>query len=327
MKKIKVVVLDDSFFYREAIQQKLQQDINIQVVGKAANPYAARDMIVEHLPDLLIADVNLGKMSGTEFIKQLLPQYFLPVIMISSDAATRDISLSYNIVDFIPKPDNAGFRYHDMFFLRLLVTIRAALFKEKPLLPCERLAASLVAIGASTGGTDAIETLMQTMPAVMPPIVVSQHMSGGFTASFAERLNRKYNISVKEACDGDVLIPGQMYIAPGGYDMEVRQKGGTLTVSLADPPPDRKAHPNVDMLLESVARVRLDHVVGILLTGMGKDGACGLKAMHQAGYATIVQDQESCVVYGMPRVAMELGAADFQLPLTKITAKCLTLLR
>ncbi|MGL5434177.1 MAG: chemotaxis protein CheB, partial [Lachnospiraceae bacterium] len=298
MQKIKVVVLDDSLFYREAIQQKLQQDVNIQVVGKASNPYAARDLIVEHLPDLLIADVNLGKMSGTEFIEQLLPQYFLPVIMISSDVGERAASLSHNIIDFIPKPGTTTLKNNDEFFHRLLITIREGLLKEKPMLSFSQLSSSVVAIGASTGGTDAIETLIQTMPAIMPPTVISQHMSAGFTASFAERLNRKYNLSIKEAADGDILIPGQVYIAPGNYDMTIVKKNQGLGISIQIAPEDRKAHPNVDLLLRSVARSKVTNAVGILLTGMGKDGAYGLQAMHQARYATIVQDKGSSVVYG-----------------------------
>lgn len=329
MQRIKVVVLDDSLFYREAIQQKLQQDVNISVVGKASNPYAARDMIVEHLPDLLIADINLGGMSGIDFIEQLLPQYSLPVIMISSQWREREAFIHHNVIDFIPKPDGSGSAIgrNDVFFRRLLIAVREIVMNGKAAFSFHRLSNSLIAVGASTGGTDAIETLIQAMPAIVPPIVIAQHMAAGFTASFAARLNRRHLLSVKEAADGDLLIPGQVYIAPGNYDMEVVRKNQGLSLAIRHSADDGKAHPNVDMLFWSAAGCRVADAVGILLTGMGRDGAYGLQAMRRAGYTTIVQDKDSSVVYGMPRFAMEIGAVDYQLPLSRIAAKSLAVLQ
>lgn len=323
MEKIKVVILDDSLFYRESIQQRLHQDINISVVGKTGNPYIARDLIVEHLPDVLIVDINLEKMSGAEFLEQLLPQHYVPSIAISSDDSNQIGTLNRKIVDFIRKPASMNDKAGQIFFAELLVAIRKAVFGETAPHSLEMLTSTIVAVGASTGGADAIEELVSTMPAVMPPIVVSQHMSAGFTGSFAKRLNRKYHLSAKEAKDGDMLIPGQIYIAPGNSDMKVFNRKGKYHLQVVPPSADKIAHPNIDTLFYSVVDSDIRHSVGILLTGMGKDGAYGLQAMHKAGYTTIAQDKRTSVVYGMPRVAMELGAVSYQLPLKQITYKCM----
>lgn len=323
MEKIKVVILDDSLFFRESIQQRLHQDINISVVGKTGNPYIARDLIVEHLPDVLIVDINLGKMSGTKFLEQLLPQHYVPSIVISSGDTGQAGSLTRNIIDFIKKPSSVNNDAGQAFFTELLVAVRKAVYGENNPHSLAMLTSTIVAVGASTGGADAIEELVSTMPAVMPPIVVSQHMSAGFTDSFARRLNRKFHLSAKEARDGDLLIPGQIYIAPGNSDMKVMNRKGKYHLRIVPPSADKIAHPNIDTLFHSVADSEIRHSVGILLTGMGKDGAYGLRAMHEAGYPTIAQDKKTSVVYGMPRAAVELGAVSYQLPLKMITYKCL----
>lgn len=323
MDKIKVVIVDDSLFFRESIQQRLHQDINICVAGKTGNPYLARDMIVEHLPDVLIVDINLEKMNAVQFLEQILPQYDVPVIALSSGDAGRNSGLGKYIVDFIRKPSSVTGEAGQTFFAELLVAIRKAVFQEENPYSPAMLASTVVAVGASTGGADAIEELVSTMPVIMPPIVISQHMSAGFTESFARRLNRKYGLSAKEARDGDLLIPGQIYIAPGSRDMMVQNRRGRYYLRVLPPAADKIAHPNINVLFHSIAESGSENAVGILLTGMGKDGACGLQAMREAGYITIGQDRQTSVIYGMPRVAMELGAVSYQLPLGQITRKCM----
>ena len=323
MQNIKVLILDDSLFFRESIQQRLQQDKNITVVGKTGNPYLARDLIVEHLPDVLIVDVNLEKMSGAQFLEQILPQHYIPSIAISSDETSQTAALARHVVGFVKKPSSVSDSEGQAFFTELLILIRKAVFAEEISYSRTMLDSTVIAIGASTGGADAIEELVRSMPAVMPPIVVSQHMSAGFTDSFARRLNRKYKLSAKEAKDGDQLIPGQIYVAPGNRDMKVQNRKGKVFLRVVPAAAEKTAHPNIDTLFHSVVSSKITYAVGILLTGMGKDGAYGLQAMHESGYTTIVQDQRTSVVYGMPRVAMELGAASYQLPLGQITQKCL----
>lgn len=327
MKKTTVVVVDDSLFYRESIKKRLELDVNISVVGKAGSAAAARDLIVEHIPDVLIVDVNLGAMSGTEFIQQLLPQYYLPVIVISSDPTHRAAALSMKVVDFIRKPETPNGRESQDFYRKLIIGVKRAVSKYESPLSFDTLSSTVLAIGASTGGTDAIETLLRTMPPVMPPILMAQHMSARFTASLAQRVNRLYALSTKEAEDGDVLIPGQIYVAPGGMNLSIQGKKGQMRLAVTPPEDSAKATPNIDVLFHSVAQVCDGQALGVLLTGMGKDGARGLKAMYETNCPTIAQDEETSVVYGMPRTAKEMGAVTYQLPLNEITAKSLSLLQ
>lgn len=327
MKKVKVLILDDSLFIREAMQQELERDTNIRVVGKAGNAYDARDMIVEYMPDVLIADVNLGRMSGMEFVRMLLPQYYLPVIMISSDPSQRAEALAIQAVDFISKPTNGDGKEVSAFYRNVGAAIKNIVNNDKMRFPIDSLSDICISIGASTGGAEALIQILKDMPAVLPPIVIAQHMPPNFTRSFAERVNQQSALSIKEAEDGDVLIPGQAYIAPGGVDTVVKKMKGRYCIGLMESFSAKKATPNIDTLFQSVARAYGADSVGILLTGMGKDGAQGLLAMHDLGSRTIVQDKESSVVYGMPRAAFELGAADYQLPLKDIRTKCIDLVR
>ncbi len=327
MKKIDVVILDDSLFVREALQQELERDVNIRVVGKAANAHDARDLIVELTPDLLISDVNLGGMSGTEFVRILLPQYYLPVIMMSSDASQRSAALQASAVDFVPKPVKGGSDEAAAFHRQMLAAVRAAVNGDKPPLAVELAAGLCIAVGASTGGAEAIDLFLKDMPSLMPPMVIVQHMPAGFTKSFSERMNQRGRLSVKEAEDGDVLIPGQAYIAPGGCDVQVRKRQNRFCLAVAPSVNPKKPSPNIDVAFHSVAETFRGNAIGVLMTGMGKDGAQGLKAIHDAGAATMAQDEESCVVYGMPRAAYEMGAVDYQLPPGVMRQKCIELLR
>ncbi len=327
MKKVSVVILDDSLFVREAMQQELERDVNIKVVGKACDAYEARDMIVEYMPDMLIVDVNLGKISGTEFVRMLLPQYYLPVIMISSDPSQKEIALSIHAVDFICKPLKGDSQEIDAFYKNVIASIKSVANGDSTQLPIKPLMTTAIAIGASTGGAEAIESLLKDLPSMMPPLVVVQHMPANFTKSFAERVNQHCALSVKEAEDGDVLIPGQAYIAPGGQDTLIKGRAGRYYLSVQPPVNPKKPTPNIDVMFHSVAETYGANAIGVLLTGMGKDGAQGLQAMHDKGAVTFGQDEESCVVYGMPRVAYEMGAVDYQCAPKEIGKKCVEMVK
>lgn len=326
MKKIRVIIVDDSLLFREVLQQALEQDVNISVVGKAADPFEASKQIVELKPDLLIVDVHMDKMNGVDFVSQLLPQYYLPVIMVSSDAASREKAEAVGAVTFIDKPSDGSLMQSDSFFPLLLSRIRAIINKET-FYPerMERIENKIIAIGASTGGAEAIETLLTALPAAMPPIVISQHMPAGFTKSFAERLNAECRLSVKEAADRDPVIPGQVYIAPGGFHMSLRSSKNKYSIHCDPNTAGSSVTPNVDVLLSSVAATAKAHAIGVLLTGMGRDGAEGLRAMRLAGAYTIGQDAASSVVYGMPKAAFDIGAVKTQLPLQQIAKKLMDL--
>ncbi len=323
MRKIRVVVLDDSLFMREAIRQELEKDCNISVVGKAATVYDARDQIAELEPDVLISDVNLGEISGVEFVRKLLPQYYIPVIMISSDSSNRAAAAGLRVKDFILKPSTGSRQDIDAFYRRLLTSVKTIVTQDILHFSTDHLHRLIIAMGASTGGADVLETILKGMPAVMPPIVITQHMPPQFTRSFAERVNLVSKLSVKEAEEGDMLIPGQVYVAPGGSNMRVRKSSDRYFLTLDDQLNPKKACPNIDTMMYSVAKTHEEKALGIILTGMGRDGALSLKAMHDAGAYTIGQDEKSSVIYGMPQAAYQLGAVDVQLKPGAIAQKCM----
>ncbi len=326
MKQVKVLILDDSLFMRESLARELERDVNIKVVAKAASAVEARDKIVEYLPDILISDVNLGEMSGIEFIRILLPQYYLPVIMMSSDGTRGDLARAANAVAFVTKPRKGGQAVSDPFFRQMLAHVRLIACRDRAHYDIPLLSSTVVAIGASTGGAEAIETVLKAMPSMTAPIVIAQHMPERFTRGFAQRINTKSLLSVKEARDGDVLLPGQAYIAPGGKHMIIKKSGERMTVSILAHTGEVHHCPSIDMLFHSVADTAGDHAIGVLLTGMGRDGAQGLKHMHDAGAATIGQDEATSVVYGMPKAAFENGSVDCQVALDKVAYKIQTLL-
>lgn len=321
MKPAKVMIVDDSLLLREALHKELSKDANIHVVAKAADPYEASKQIVELLPDVLIVDIFMDRMNGIEFVRQLLPQYFLPVLMISSKPYMRAEAERIPTVTFFDKPREGGTRTSEHFYNLLRAGIRAAMNREtldqQKLITVER---KLIAIGASTGGAEAIEKILKDLPAIMPPILIAQHMPPKFTTTFTSRLNTLSKLSVKEAEDHDALIPGQVYVAPGGYHMSLKQIGGQLGVSCVPNLTENPICPSVDILFESVARyTEGPSTLGVLLTGMGKDGANGLKAMFDNGCMTLGQDESSSVVYGMPKAAQDLGAVRQELHVEQIS--------
>lgn len=327
MKQIKVIILDDSMFMRESLQQELERDGSIKVVAKVATAYEARDKIVELLPDVLISDVYLTEMSGVDFVRKLLPQHYLPVIMISSDPTLHSVAKMVNAVDFIPKPASGGAEAASQFYRRVVLRIKSIMNGDEGPAETVKLGLDLIAIGASTGGTDAVDTILRELPPVMPPIVISQHMPKAFTAAFAARLDTRCALSVKEAEEGELLVPGQVYVAPGGDSMTVVRMKDKLAIAMTHTYTTLTPTPNIDSLFRSVAEAAPGRAAGVILTGMGKDGAKGLFAMKNASCKTIGQDEQSCIVYGMPKVAYEIGAVDTQLPLSLIARKLINLSR
>jgi len=339
MLPIKVLVVEDSIVFRELLVQNLNKDPAIRVVATARDPFEARDMILAHKPDVMTLDVELPRMNGIEFLRKLMPQYPLPVVVISSLSDKVFDAMSAGAVDFVAKPAVSGRgQLEDFIKNELLVKIKIAsaarisnikktvMANEKPH-PKVNRSNLLVAIGASTGGTEAIFSVVKDYGTDIPGIVCVQHMPAGFTKMYAKRLNDQCRIYVKEAETGDRVRPGHMLIAPGGdRHMRLVKLNGEYQVEIKAGPKVNGHCPSVDVLFESVAKVAGADAVGIILTGMGGDGAKGLLAMRRAGARTIGQDESTCVVYGMPKVAYDLGAVQYQEKLSDIAGRTYSVL-
>jgi two-component system chemotaxis response regulator CheB len=336
---IRVLVVDDSPLARDIITRGLSAYPEIEVVGSAGDPFEARDKIVQLNPDVITLDVQMPKMDGVEFLRRFMPQYPVPVVMVSS--LTRDggettlAALEAGAVDFVAKPTSGGPSGLSGMISDLAEKIIAASavnvshFKKprtqwaaqaKPAVRPVQASPSdmLIAIGASTGGTEAIREALARLPFDAPGVIVVQHMPQGFTKTFAGRLNDVCAISVREAANGDVAHNGEALIAPGDMHMRIIKAHGVFKVSL-DAGEKVKGHrPSVDVMMSSVARAAGSRAVGVVLTGMGSDGANGLKEMRQAGARTMAQDEETSVVFGMPREAFGNGGAERLVPLSEI---------
>lgn len=339
MRQIRVLVVEDSLLFRELLVRNLNADPGITVVASARDPYEARDAIIEHRPDVITLDIELPRMDGIEFLRRLIPQYPIPVVVISSLSDKVFEAMSAGAVDFVAKPANATRAQLDNFMKNeLAVKVKIASIakvgnkkRSSIEIPRETLAGSrkdlIVAIGASTGGTEAIATVLKEFDTDIPGVVIVQHMPPKFTEMYANRLNDKCVVRVKEAKTGDVVMPGQVLIAPGGdAHMKIIRKDGTYQVVIRQGPKVNGHCPSVDVLFESVAQVAGDKAVGIILTGMGGDGSKGLLAMRNAGARTIGQDESTCVVYGMPKVAYDIGAVEYQEKLSDIAKKTYSIL-
>lgn len=345
MKRVRVLIIDDSALARQILQAGLSQDPEIEVVGTATDPYHARDRIQELLPDVLTLDVEMPHMDGVEFLRKLMPQFPLPVVMVSSltqrgKQITFD-ALEAGAVDFVPKPTSDLSRKLGTVMEELRAKVKAAAHAKvsrfrQPRPPAPDRSAlhsalsestdKIIAIGASTGGTEALARVLSELPAGTPGVVVVQHMPSGFTALFAERLARECAMEVKEAATGDRIRTGRILVAAGGTQLRVRRSGGVY-LAICEGEDRVSGHcPSVDVLMKSVAEHAGSNAVGILLTGMGQDGAEGLLAMRRAGARTLAQDEATCVVYGMPKVAFEMGAVERVLPLGSIASSLLALL-
>lgn len=339
MRPIRVLIVEDSIVFRELLVQNLSKDPAIQVVGTARDPFEARDAILAYKPDVMTLDVELPRMNGIEFLKKLIPQYPLPVVVISSLSDKVFDALNAGAVDFVAKPAvSSRSQLEDFIKNELLVKVKIASTAKisnikKMVVSGEEQHLSvkkndlIVAIGASTGGTEAILAVVKEFGTDIPGIIVVQHMPPGFTKMYAKRLNDQCRIHVKEAETGDRLIPGHMLIAPGGdRHMHLVKVNGTYHVEIRSGPKVNGHCPSVDVLFESVAKVAGSDAVGIILTGMGGDGAKGLLAMRKAGAKTIGQDESTCVVYGMPKVAYDLGAVQYQEKLSDIPRRTYSIL-
>lgn len=339
MRPIRVLIVEDSIVFRELLVQNLSKDPAIQVVGTARDPFEARDAILAYEPDVMTLDVELPRMNGIEFLRKLMPQYPLPVVVISSLSDKVFDALNAGAVDFVAKPAlTSKTQLQDFIRNELLVKIKIAstakisnikkmvMSSGEQHLPVKKND-FVVAIGASTGGTEAILAVVKEFGTDIPGIVVVQHMPQGFTQMYAKRLNDQCRIQVKEAETGDRLKPGHMLIAPGGdRHMRLVKVNGNYQVEIRHGPKVNGHCPSVDVLFESVARTVGSDAVGIILTGMGGDGAKGLLAMRNAGAKTIGQDESTCVVYGMPKVAYDLGAVQYQEKLSDIPRRTYSIL-
>lgn len=342
---IKVLIVDDSALMRALLSQIIGGVPDIEVVGSAPDPLAAREMIKALNPDVLTLDVEMPRMDGLEFLNRLMRLRPMPVVMVSSLTAKGSEvtlqALETGAVDFVAKPRADSEAALQAYGEEIREKIRAAydarnrlaapraVSAKAPTAPpsngfSQRLLNShVVAIGASTGGTEAIREVLTRLPAAMPPIVMVQHMPETFTPSFAARLDSLSALRVLEAKGGERLKPGTAYLAPGHSHMTVRRSAGGYALELDKSEPVNRHRPSVDTLFLSVARQAGREATGVILTGMGKDGARGLLEMRKAGAWTIGQDQESCVVYGMPREAAQIGAVAEVAPLTDVSARLL----
>lgn len=334
--KIRILIVDDSLVFREVLSRGISADPNLEVVAKAIDPFDARDKILEYQPDVMICDVQMPKMSGIEFIKRLLPQYQLPVIVVSTISNSVFDAMNAGAVDFVSKPDMKSQRSVDDFINDLIVKIKIAA-KAKVTLPgsvSQKVIATetfdykkIIAIGASTGGTEALFNVLKCLPANIPGIVIVQHIPPVFSNMFAQRLNNQTQLNVKEAQMGDLIEPGKVLIAPGDKHMRIRKSGDKYRAEVFEGEKVSGHCPSVDVLFESVALQAKNNAVGVILTGMGADGSKGLLSMRQNGARTIGQDEQSCVVYGMPKVAFEIGAVERQVSLANIPQYLIKLLK
>ncbi|MEN9383605.1 MAG: Chemotaxis response regulator protein-glutamate methylesterase [Pseudomonadota bacterium] len=345
MRKITVVVVDDSALVRSLLAEIINRQPDMECIGAANDPLAAREMIRELNPDVITLDVEMPKMDGLEFLSRLMRLRPMPVVMVSTltekGAEITMRALEMGAVDFVAKPRigvSSGLReLGDDIVERIRIASKAKVARRAAPPPVAATADSnptqtapprvltrltstekVICIGASTGGTEAIREVLVKMPADSPAIVITQHMPAGFTSSFAARLDSLCKINVAEAKNGDRILPGHAYIAPGGKQFRIDRSGANYVAVVEDGEPVNRHKPSVEVLFRSAAKVLGPNAFGIMLTGMGGDGAQAMREMRDAGAYNYVQDEASCVVFGMPKVAIQCGAADEVLPLSKI---------
>ena len=336
-RKIRVLIVDDSAIVRKMLSEALAAEADLEVVGTAPDPFVARDKILSLRPDVLTLDIEMPRMDGLTFLKKLMRFHPLPVIVISSLAQSSSQAaleaLQCGAVEVLAKPGgpySVGELKQDLP-QKVRAAAQARVGRAKPQMAAQTPApplvlagassATVIAIGASTGGTEALREVLTGLPANMPGIVIVQHIPPVFSLAFANRLNDLCKLRVKEAADGDRLTAGLALIAPGNFHMTLLKTGGEYRVRIESGPRVCYQRPSVDVLFESVAQAAKGDAIGAILTGMGADGAQGLLKMKRAGARTIAQDEASCVVFGMPREAIRLGAADRVLPLDRVAAE------
>ena len=349
MAKTRVVVVDDSALVRGLLTEIINQQPDMQCVGAAADPFVAREMIRELNPDVITLDVEMPRMDGIDFLGKLMRLRPMPVVMVSTltergaDVTLRALELG--AIDFVAKPkigvaDGLKLLAHD---ITDKVRIAAKAHLRRPAAPAPagatprpsappssigRLSTEkIIFIGASTGGTEATKEVLINLPADCPAVVITQHMPPGFTKSYAARLDGLCKVRVAEARDGDRILPGHAYIAPGGFHLSVERSGANYIARVQDGEPVNRHKPSVEVLFKSAARVVGPNALGLMLTGMGADGATAMREMRDAGSYNLVQDEASCVVFGMPREAIAAGAANEVLSLTQIAPRLIERLR
>lgn len=340
-KKIQVLCVDDSALIRGLMSEIINSQPDMEVVAVAPDPLVARDLIKRHDPDVLTLDVEMPRMDGIDFLERLMRLRPMPVLMVSSlTRAGSEITLralELGAVDFVQKP-SLGIRSGLLEYSAVIADKVRAAARARPkriqahdrsappaLEPVMVSSEKLVALGASTGGPEAIRRVLEPLPANCPAILIAQHMPGGFTRSFAERLDRLCRITVKEAEQGERVLPGHAYIAPGDFHLKLGRSGANYVVQLDDGAPVNRHRPSVDVLFRSVAERAGRNAIGVLLTGMGKDGAAGLLDMRRAGAPTLAQDEETSLVFGMPREAIALSAATEVLALDEVAPSVMAL--
>lgn len=342
--KIKVLIVDDSAVVRQALRSLLAHDPKIEVIGAAADPYIAAQRMKIQAPDVIVLDVAMPRMDGLTFLKKIMNQHPIPVVICSELAEngqeTTLKALEYGAVEIVQKPRLDTTELLETSGILIRDAVKAAAVAKLERLSIQTLVApklsadvmldapvakarvdttdKIIVIGASTGGTEALRVLLTSLPPESPGVVVVQHMPEHFTAAFAKRLNRDCCLTVKEAADGDSVVRGQVLIAPGNKHLLLKRTGADYFVEVKDGPLVCRHRPSVDVLFRSASRYAAKNAIGVIMTGMGDDGARGLSEMKEAGAATIAQDENSCVVFGMPKAAIARGAADKVLPLPQI---------
>ncbi len=348
MKKIKVLIVDDSALIRNLLTEILKTDSDIDVVGTAADPYIARDKIKKLNPDVLTLDIEMPRMDGIQFLENLMRLRPMPVVMVStltsSGANVTFKALELGAVDFVTKPTVDVSNQLSLYSDELIEKVKAAavariqstqhvsvpqelssdaIQKNDASVPI-KVVDRMIAIGASTGGTEAIKEVLMRLPADTPPVVITQHIPEAFSAPFAHRMNTMSEMEVCEAKEGQEILHGHAYIAPGGHHLEIVSDGDGYVCQLSDGPRVNRHRPAVDVMFRSIAENVNLHTVGVILTGMGTDGAEGIKKLHEAGAYTVAQDEETSVVWGMPGASVKLGGVDKILPLAQIAVEILT---
>lgn len=332
-KKIKVLIVDDSLTFREALYVGLSSNPNIEVVATAENAFDARDKIIKFKPDVMTCDVEMPKLNGIEFIKRLMPQHPIPTVVVSTISNAVFDAMLAGAVDFVVKPTAYSkenlIKFYEELISKIFIAADSKVIKHN--LNSKRVVSNinngnkidLIAIGASTGGTEAIDVVLSGLPPEVPGIVIVQHIPKVYSEMFANRLNDHLPLDVKEAEDGDLIKPGGVYIAPGDKHMSVFKGTDGYYIKCYEGEKVNWHCPSVDVLFDSVSMTAKDRAIGVILTGMGNDGANGLLKMRAKGAHTIGQDEQSSVVYGMPKAAYEIGAVEAQAPLSDIAKEIL----
>jgi two-component system chemotaxis response regulator CheB len=351
MKKTTVVVVDDSALIRALLTEIINSQADMEVAGAATDPFQAREIIRSLNPDVITLDVEMPRMDGLDFLEKIMRLRPMPVIMISTltekGAEVTLKALELGAVDYVAKPKMGVSKgMHELaheICEKIRIASQARVFRRAAPVASETAAniakspaninfsrhstEKIIAIGASTGGTEAIREILMQFPADSPGVVITQHMPQGFTASFAKRLDGLCKIRVKEAQQGERILPGHAYIAPGGMHLAVRRSGANYLAEVSDDEPVNRHKPSVEVLFQSVAKNVGPNALGVMLTGMGKDGASAMLEMRKAGAYNFAQDEASCVVFGMPKEAIAVGAIDEVLPLTKISSALMQRIR